>query len=250
MLTPYDSCHDHECDGCRLCKVGTCCRRDRPGYEFPETGSWLGDIHGQLGVVSYTDDGLVICHICGGPYQRLGLHVPVHGTWAAEYKAYFGLRRGQSLQSLALQSSESARMSRPDQLVRVKAMALPRSGRPGQPRPKHRLQSKLEGRGPNAGRPRKIMMCIVCGDPVPWSWRNKRKTCSDACYSKHNSEVRKGRPFPKRYSAPPRTDKLCVVCGQPVLRRRPTRGIPKTCSEECALVARRTARLQKPVDAG
>jgi hypothetical protein len=42
----------------------------------------------------------------------------------------------------------------------------------------------------------------------------------------------KGRAQPKRFKHRP-----CVVCGEPVIRRHPSRGAPKTCSDECAHVA-------------
>ena len=48
-------------------------------------------------------------------------------------------------------------------------------------------------------------------------------------------------PTPRR-----RRNRPCVVCGEPVTRRHPSRGAPKTCSDECAQKAMRRKRGRRP----
>ena len=46
----------------------------------------------EKGRVEYTEDGKVICHICGRAYKRLGSHIKEsHGMTIKEYKEQFGL---------------------------------------------------------------------------------------------------------------------------------------------------------------
>jgi PadR family transcriptional regulator, regulatory protein PadR len=71
---------------------------------------------------------------------------------------------------------------------------------------------------------RKIRACRVCENPIPWAPNSNRWTCSAECSSRLRSLVQK-----ERHIDPP-----CLVCGNPVRRRRPiSRAVPKTCSEEC-----------------
>ena len=60
---------------------------------------------GTLGQTEYRDQGLAVCHICGLGFENLGFHVYAHDTWPDEYKAYFGLKRKQSLLSRGMQES-------------------------------------------------------------------------------------------------------------------------------------------------
>ena len=90
-------CVGHDCDGCRTCRHGRCCKRDLPNYHLPEFGSWEGPVFGALGVLD--DDGEhVQCHVCGELFRALARHLwAAHGIWSAEYKAYFGLNNSQGL---------------------------------------------------------------------------------------------------------------------------------------------------------
>lgn len=50
------------------------------------------------GEIQYTDDGMLICEICGEAYHKLGSHVfMTHKMRANEYKKKFGLNIGQGL---------------------------------------------------------------------------------------------------------------------------------------------------------
>ena len=98
LAVPAVCCVGHDCDGCRTCRLGRCCKRDLPNYHMPELGSWEGPVWGTLGVL--VDDGEhVQCHACGDWLRALGYsHLwHVHGIWAAEYRAYFGLNTTQGL---------------------------------------------------------------------------------------------------------------------------------------------------------
>ena len=99
LAVPAVCCVGHDCDGCRTCRLGRCCKRDLPNYHMPDLGSWDGPVWGTLGVL--VDDGEhVQCHACGDWFMALPVHVwAAHGIWAAEYKAYFGLNISQGLTS-------------------------------------------------------------------------------------------------------------------------------------------------------
>ncbi len=100
---PVDGpCRGHECDNCRICQTGHCCRKDDPEYTLPEVGTWTGSTYGELGKLDDLGDK-VICHVCGGTYKSLPLHLwMMHDLTAAEYRAYFGLNRRTPLASLAV----------------------------------------------------------------------------------------------------------------------------------------------------
>ena len=210
MTSSTAPCDDHECDRCRLCKTGRCCGRDRPGYVLPVAGTWSGASVGTLGVIDKDEDGKLLCHVCGRGFHNLGSHSNKHGTFTEEYKAYFGLA-GESLKSEWL-TSRSAKRNRP------------KDG----PRPNRRV----------------YRTCVVCGGPVPWRLNSPRKTCSDVCLKQRQSAlatIRVARTVRLKWR------KLCSVCGKVVERRRPARGIPRTCSDECARRATRANKQQPSV---
>lgn len=94
---PEDGCcAGHPCDNCKKCVAGRCCRQDNPSYVLPEVGSWPYPIHGAIGSLDETN-GLLTCHICGYANRLLYSHIRVHDVTAAEYRAYFGLARGNPL---------------------------------------------------------------------------------------------------------------------------------------------------------
>lgn len=57
------------------------------------------DGHGRYGVLDQDEDGLLVCHDCGGGYQQLATHARyAHGyANAAEYRQAHGLRRSEKL---------------------------------------------------------------------------------------------------------------------------------------------------------
>lgn len=60
------------------------------------------------GILSYDEDGLPICHICGHSFDRLGRHVSLkHDMTASEYKKMFGLMATKGL--ISKRSAELAR---------------------------------------------------------------------------------------------------------------------------------------------
>ena len=210
MTSTPAPCDDHECDGCRLCKSGRCCGRDRPGYVLPDEGTWAGASVGTLGVIDKNKDGKLLCHICGKGFHNLGSHATSHGTWTDEYKAYFGLA-GQSLKS---------------------EWYIGRSVKRNRPKTGPQLHRRI---------PR---TCEVCGGPVPWKSGRPRKTCSDACLKQRRLAIA---AIAVPMAVRPKWRKLCSVCGKVVERRRPARGIPRTCSEECARRATRANKQQPSI---
>jgi hypothetical protein len=90
-------CTGHQCDGCRICQAGRCCKRDRPDYRLPDEGEWDGPIYGQIGVLAGNGDELE-CHACGGYYRSLAAHVLLrHDLSVQEYRAIFGLKMSTAL---------------------------------------------------------------------------------------------------------------------------------------------------------
>jgi hypothetical protein len=164
---------------------------------------------GQLGLIGVDGAGKLQCHICGRGFHNLGSHAATHNTWTDEYKAYFGLG-GQSLKS--------------DWLTDRSAKRTPRQGIPNLPL-------------------RVYKRCAICNEAIPWR-RNgsRRKTCGPACLRELHS--RRAR---KVFTTRVRWRKLCSVCGEVIERRRATRGIPRTCSDECARRATRANRQRTSI---
>lgn len=90
-------CAGHPCDGCAICRSGTCCRRDHPDYRLPDEGDWDGPHYGDIGV--FLQDGeQVQCHCCGEWKRMLVQHIRLkHNLTTAEYRAIFGLKVTQRL---------------------------------------------------------------------------------------------------------------------------------------------------------
>ncbi len=86
-------CAGHECDNCKKCASGRCCRTDNPHYKLPELGDWNGVVHGKLGIFNNDVDGKAECHGCGELFSHLGMHVwNAHNLTSDEYRAIFGLK--------------------------------------------------------------------------------------------------------------------------------------------------------------
>jgi hypothetical protein len=93
--------------------------------------------------------------------------------------------------------------------------------------PTHALVSQRLRAIPDLRRKHKV--CSVCGGEVPWQRRSTRTTCSDARLAARRAEVTAEMRSLKGPAKKPgqRFDPPCVYCGKPVIRRRPTRGIPR-----------------------
>ena len=194
-------------------------------------GAWPGEYVGTLGQMEYTNGGIAACHICGQGFENLSVHVYSHGTWPDEYRAYFGLKRRQSLLSRGMRERWSKRSSAPTVVEALSRARAARGdwrtlmkGRRGPARLQARIEIAAALAAPRLAR-RKVKACRNCGKQIPWRPKLYRKTCSDRCASELITKARRSRPPVNR---------PCRVCGNPVTRRFPSRGAPKTCSDACA----------------
>ncbi len=97
VIQMSDPCEGHDCDGCRTCLRGRCCRRDNRAYTLPTLGDWDGPVFGKIGVL-YDDGQRAECHCCGRFFGNLGNHaLRTHDLTPDEYKAIFGLNATRSL---------------------------------------------------------------------------------------------------------------------------------------------------------
>lgn len=122
ILATEGPCAGHLCDNCKICQRGRCCRKDDPDYTLPKLGEWDGPIYGELGILN--DDGQrVECHCCGEWFRGLAAHiVHRHNLLADEYKAIFGLNKGQGLTSAATHEKISINAKTGSGIGRLKAM--------------------------------------------------------------------------------------------------------------------------------
>jgi hypothetical protein len=75
-----------------------CCGEAVVEANLPAPGSWDGETKVKVGTVKITDDGKIVCHICGEAFKALWMHINrKHGIDADEYRAYFGLRTTEPL---------------------------------------------------------------------------------------------------------------------------------------------------------
>lgn len=105
-------CFGHACDDCHYCTAGTCCGEAVVEAELPDLGSWRGKPKVPLGQMRMTQDGKVVCHICGEEFVALWMHIQRrHGIDAHEYRAYFGLRTTEPLCGPAMYESRADRQA-------------------------------------------------------------------------------------------------------------------------------------------
>lgn len=103
-------CFGHACDNCHYCATGTCCGEAVVEADLPVMGSWEGKPKVPLGQVKITQEGKIICHICGGEFIALWMHIQKrHGIDADQYRAYFGLRTTEPLCGPAMYEARSKR---------------------------------------------------------------------------------------------------------------------------------------------
>ena len=75
---------------------------------------WLPDgtaYFAPIGEVEYSDD-LARCHLCGDWFRSVGVHLRAHGWRRADYRAAFGLERGQPLEGLSTQERRASALRR------------------------------------------------------------------------------------------------------------------------------------------
>lgn len=107
---PGHPCDGHPCDRCHYCESGTCCGEAVVEADLPEAGSWKGDQVVLTGTVKITQEGKIVCHICGGEFTALWMHIQKrHGIDADQYRAYFGLRTTEPLCGPAMYEGRSER---------------------------------------------------------------------------------------------------------------------------------------------
>lgn len=103
-------CFGHPCDNCHYCASGICCGEAVVDVDLPDPGTWAGDQHVLTGTVKITQDGKIVCHICGGEFIALWMHIQKrHGIDADQYRAYFGLRTTEPLCGPAMYEGRSNR---------------------------------------------------------------------------------------------------------------------------------------------
>lgn len=235
----------HECDFCKDCLAGRCCRKDDPGYRLPELGE-IRPYFGRLGVL--TDDGdKAECHVCGGWFGHLGGHAKrAHDLLPEEYKAAFGLNRRTGLigPSLAAIRRKGTDHLIPYRDLGVQALKTITKEQRAQNTRQHALNRSLEAQShyqESAARHRRIEQheCVICGREFEAVGHdaNERKTCgSKECWRavlalRGQKEVR------------------CVICGTSWAQT--SSFVRKTCSDECDSERRRRAAkragvLQRP----
>jgi hypothetical protein len=184
--------------------AGGRCRRcyrymQRHGHPPDLTGPQVGDPagHGRYGRMERQQDS-ALCHECGGWYASVGSHIrQAHDLTAADYRARYGLKRGEPLVSLAMSQAASERSS-----GRVGSAAWRRLEARRDPsaashtRDREAIVSSpaaAEGRraraATNAASQAQPHPCAVCGGPIP-GWRgtddNRRQCGSAACSAESN----------------------------------------------------------------
>jgi hypothetical protein len=98
-----------------------------------------------FGVLQSVDRGArVVCHVCGGAYRHLGVHVTkTHHLDPCAYRARFGLRRTTSLAALEMRlrlaavNRDHLAAVRPIRAGASRAKPIAVAARPGQPRAGH-----------------------------------------------------------------------------------------------------------------
>lgn len=234
-------CIGHDCDECKSCQSGRCCRRDNPDYQLPKAGDWQPFI-GALGVLA--DDGeRAECHICGQYFGRLGFHALVaHDVTPDEYRALFGLRRTTGLggprylaRMAVLGKAHSATLAEVGRAALAEMTPERRSywvrGR------RASIQEQIAKAAAIAEAIARPMVCSVCGS----SWtamgyeQGERTTCGEAaCVSGAISQAQRKHG---RYSALAPASGTCKVCGSAISGNR------IVCSTACLLEDRRRVSL-------
>lgn len=106
------ACSDHPCDRCPRCEAGECCGADVIDANLPEQGSWPAPAHAPVGEIRTTEDGRLVCHVCGEAFHGLYRHLTAHNLTAEEYRAYFGLKVTEPLASETMR--EARRLLTPE----------------------------------------------------------------------------------------------------------------------------------------
>lgn len=239
----------HDCDGCRDCLKGRCCRKDNPGYRLPKMGE-IQPYVGTLGVLA--DDGeLAQCHVCGEWFGRVSTHARnQHDLLPSEYRAAFGLNAqtgliGPKLRNWMSENGANHLAPYRDAGVGIKAL---RSITPEQ-----RSQISSKRRTPEARR-----HLATAQDEY---WSDKRVVVERSCgvcgavFTADNADLRERKTCGQRacvrrlIALRGLKEVACIVCGKTWAQT--SEFVRKTCSDECdserrSRAARRAGVLRRP----
>lgn len=166
--------------------------------------SQFGPCFGERGrLAERSSEGTIQCHICGGWYRHLGVHVAQrHEMTAQDYRAEFMLHKELGLVS---------------ELLHFKIASVVNRNLPN-----------AQNRKP-ATTGRRETLCVVCRGPIQHrltKHRRKPKTCSPSCGVLLTAQSNRRKPRRHRV-----IEKSCSVCGS-IFESRPW-ARASTCSQGC-----------------